>query len=108
MAHTETTFGPGSLEDLSLYTYFRTVGERDDDPRIAPSGYKLTGTYRVYCGMGNEHTVKVNIAAKARQLASVHGMPRQLVDPDSIAREMVEWSLEGWSDPCELPTGHPF
>lgn len=53
---TTHTFGPGSLEDVTLTSW---VSKREGDDRQIT--LTLKGTFRVYCGYGWEHTLDVNI-----------------------------------------------
>ena len=96
----EFTFGPGSLESLHLKLW------RENDAEQVTA--RLTGGYRVYCGNGNEHTVEIEVDHSVpttnflgRQIWRVYHLGDDVGDPESIARELLEFALEDWSDPCE-------
>ena len=67
-------FGPGSLESLVL--------EYRDHLRES----KLTGTYRVYCGWGNEHTFEVDTGWQPMG-------SRVVLSDDAVAHRMLEIEL---------------
>ena len=82
-----TTFGPGRLESIRLTHRTRHIGFTRDQVRAR-------GTYRVYCGAGNDHTVTIN--SGWLDTADVEAL-----DDDDIASELIEQELEDWSDPCD-------
>jgi hypothetical protein len=76
-----TTFGPGSMESLRLTSWTKS----SSGIRWA----RLSGFYSVYCGMGNTHTVDIEIRDWATE-----------TDPDDEADRLLNIALEDWSDPC--------
>ncbi len=94
------TFGPGSLENIEL----RTWVSRREGGATRMKG-KIEGTYTVYCGMGWEHDVDIDIDLGAW---SNESDSESLFDAHEghnafffIAQE-IEYDLEDWVDPCEL------
>ena len=94
------TFGPGSLESVTLRVY---THRRDQEHLIA----KLDGSYTVYCGAGNSHTVSIKEEMHGWTMgtqefdrwmkaayAGVEGQAQQIAD------QLIEWALDGWEDPC--------
>lgn len=77
-----TTFGPGSMESLRLTSWTK--------PSSGIRWARLSGAFAVYCGMGNTHTVEVEV----RDWAT-------LTDPDDEAARLLEIVLEDWFDPCD-------
>lgn len=105
MAHTTThTFGPGSLEDVKLKSW---VSKREGDARRIT--LTLTGTFRVYCGYGYEHTVKIDIRDGAwttevgqwtTDIVAAHGGDDEAAW--KLTDVLIQMALdEGWEDPCE-------
>jgi hypothetical protein len=95
------TFGPGSLESIRLER--RRYNAKRDPENIQLQG-RVRGTYRVYCGNGNEHTVTINgpwITVSWSLYPSWSDTEHDFTDADALARELIERVLEGWSDPCE-------
>lgn len=98
------TFGPGRFEDLKLRVYRRV--RRDTDHIVA----KCVGSFKVYCGAGNTHTVSIN-----EEMHGLMGAPqefdqmmqRAVSGPGNedtayeLVEQLVEWALQDWSDPCE-------
>lgn len=82
------TFGPGSLESITLYRRVRRAGYVRRQVRVE-------GTTRVYCGAGGEHAVEVS--GPWTDPVDLDGA----VDEAALAAQLVEWRLESWVDPCE-------
>ena len=72
------TFGPGRLESLTL-------------TRPNPFTGHLSGSYRVYCGMGWEHTAEIDITHEFQAV----------LDNEQMVEELLAFALEDWLDPCE-------
>lgn len=87
MSNRRWTFGPGSLESVTLYR--RTV-------RDGAWEYRIRGSFTVYCGNGWDHTADVT----SSDWYSVTADP---FDTYNVAHELVNLALEDWSDPCEVP-----
>lgn len=87
-------FGPGSLESIRLER--RVVGARlfPDSKHLDA---RVRGTYRVYCGAGNDHTTTIRGPWLTVRLDTTN----DFTDADALAHELVEFELEDWSDPCE-------
>ncbi len=88
-----TTFGPGSLESIELRKRFRHVGFTR--PQV-----RAVGFFTIYCGMGNDHSVRVDsgYVDTADVVANVHGSS---VNDEDLAAVLVDWSTDDWSDPCD-------
>lgn len=79
------TFGPGRLESIELRKVRR---HREVMARVV-------GTFRIFCGMGNDHTQRVNGPY-------VFMSPyRAILSEDELASELIEYELEDWFDPCD-------
>lgn len=105
------TFGPGSLESLTLRLW---QNRRDQEHLVA----RLEGTYTVYCGAGNSHTVSIKeemhgwVKKEPGCILTVHEqlhwdivMLQAFQGVEGSAREiadqLVEYGLEDWTDPCD-------
>lgn len=104
-------FGPGSLESVTLKVY---THRRDQEHLVA----RLEGTYTVYCGAGNSHTVSINeqmhgfepkqpvgcLLTAYQQLEFDRWMSEAYRGVEGAARmiadQLIEWALDGWNDPC--------
>lgn len=83
------TFGPGRLESIEVYKWSNGGATR------------VVGTYTVYCGMGNEHTVEIDEWLGLRER---NEMGLDWSDDDSIVDCLIEHYLsDNWSDPCDIP-----
>ena len=78
------TFGPGALESIKLTTWTNKHGV---------GKLRAAGDFTVYCGYGNEHSVRIDEISVA---ADHEGL-----EPSAAVDELVGYSLEGWSDPCD-------
>lgn len=94
------TFGPGSIESIEL----RTWVSRQEEGATQLKG-KIEGTYTVYCGMGWEHDVDIdidlggwNVESDTESLFDAHNGHNAYF---FIAQE-IDYFLDDWSDPCEL------
>jgi hypothetical protein len=108
-------FGPGSLEQIELIaapaSHQRfTVGPTDS----GHTQVRVRGFYTIYCGMGNEHTVRIRgmaycLGCEADNFVGVE-LDGRVTDLDEIAAQLVEFELEGWFDPCteEGDGGAPY
>lgn len=95
------TFGPGSLESIRLER--RRRRPRTDAERLEA---RVVGTFRIFCGAGNDHTQTIR-----SEWAVVEWVPgkggtkgdteHDFTDADALAHELIEGTLEGWTDPCE-------
>ena len=95
------TFGPGSMESLTLRVW---ANRRDVEHLYA----RLEGSFTIYCGAGNDHTVAIKESTttwmsentdEARWMAdSFRGVQGAA---DNLAAQLVEWAVEGWVDPCQ-------
>jgi hypothetical protein len=105
------TFGLGSLESVTLRTW-RT--QKFGDENIQVHG-RLTGTWTVYCGMGNDHTVEIDervdgwLSERTRD-SDVRHLVAAHVDSDedaaeTLAHQLIEYGLEDWFDPCDNGDG---
>jgi hypothetical protein len=83
-----TTFGLGSMESLRLTTW--------TDRRSGIRWERLSGTFTVYCGMGNSHTVEIDERDWERPTVN------HSTEADDEAARLLDWALEDWSDPCEV------
>jgi hypothetical protein len=97
-----TTFGPGSLESIHLERRRRRPGT--DAERLEA---RVTGTFRIYCGAGNEHTQQIQSEWLVVEWVPGAGGTKgdtqhDFTDADALAHELVEAALEDWSDPCEV------
>ena len=79
------TFGPGSMESITLYERKHVGGPQA----------RVEGTFTIYCGMGNTHTVDINGPWGFRDHLD------HLDDVEDEARQLVEYELEDWFDPCQ-------
>lgn len=107
MATRQFTFGPGSLEDLTLSLWHRKQSNTIEA--------KLVGTYRIYCGNGGDHVEYVEArhsydAGRTRGRApgdggeaadAYHGTGDVGTARRHIAEQLVQWGTEDWSDPCD-------
>lgn len=86
-SYKSVTFGPGRLEDIKLWSrgVVYQMGIRE---------YRIDGTFRVYCGNGNEHIVDVSTKY-------VVDDSLWLKPADEVAEMLLEGQLEDWTDPCE-------
>lgn len=97
-----TTFGPGSLESITLAHRTRHIGY--DRAQV-----KATGSWTVYCGFGNDHSVAINTGwqdlgdalAESGQGVGAFSDQRAVIEWDLVAGTLVDWELEDWSDPCD-------
>lgn len=91
-----TTFGPGSLEDLVLSSWV---------DRHHTRWVRLQGTYQVYCGMGNEHTVTIatreHLSLVIRNLDYNHEASPTDELAANVAQDLLDGVLDRWSDPCD-------
>ena len=93
------TFGPGSLEDINLERWAAAGG--------GPGQARVSGTFKVYCGNGQEHTFEVESGIIPTDVFEDYLANATAVDPDtdreyavhSIVDEIIS---EEWSDPCEI------
>lgn len=109
MPRTKThTFGPGSLESLFLKTH-----TMKSEPGFGKQvSARLSGTYRVFCGMGSEHTVEVDERVTiwdtehrdglAEQVAKAHAESDDVAIAE-VTWRLLDWTLSVWSDPCDEP-----
>lgn len=78
------TFGPGSLERMSLSAWV----DRSGQGRL-----QVQGQYTVYCGQGGEHVVSIS---DKRYADTFDGC-----SPEGAAESMIsDWLDDEWSDPC--------
>jgi hypothetical protein len=84
---TETKFGAGSLESITL--------RRRVVKGVVPEA-RVEGYFRIYCGAGNEHHQRIR-GPWTRMDESFKDI---LADDDEVAKELVEAELDGWTDPC--------
>jgi len=101
------TFGPGSMEALTLRVW---AHRRISDKLQA----RLTGSFSIYCGLGNEHTVAIDerfsgYVVEGNAEAWLGDAFRGIQGAaDNLAAQMVEWALDGWIDPCDDEHGSEF
>lgn len=83
-----TVFGPGSMESITLYRRTRNLRQ----PQV-----RVEGSFTVYCGMGNTHTVEISGPW------DFHNSNDDWwnIDLENEARQLVEYELEDWFDPCD-------
>lgn len=99
--HTRT-FGPGSLESITLKTW---VSKREGG-RIRMKG-RIEGTYTIYCGMGWTHEVEIDAEVSGWDTES-DDVGTALRDADQgdnaffFVSEQIGYELDDWFDPCEL------
>lgn len=104
MPRTRTqTFGPGSLEGVTLKTWTRR-SESDGSKMIKG---KIEGVYTVYCGEGWEHDVEIDIDVSG-WTSEEHEDAQMVVDAHEghnafffVAQE-IDFFLYDWIDPCLL------
>ncbi len=103
-AVTTLTFGPGSLESLTLVI---TSTDRITHPRHFRA--RLTGSYSIFCGMGNEHTIEIDADEEMYETDKGEMVDhiRRAREGDIAAKEafahiMIEWAVEDWFDPCDV------
>ena len=94
------TFGPGNMEMLSLRIWQH---RRDPEHLVA----RLTGQFDIYCGFGNCHwvTIREEMHGWTRGQETFDDWMREAFRgvqgaADNIASQLVEFALEGWTDPC--------
>lgn len=95
-------FPAGSLESLKLKTWTR---KRLGDMRQIR--VKLEGTYRVYCGYGNEHTHEVDVLDGAWDgerdqwaVDVINARDGHADAAERVVQFLLEDSLIDWFDPC--------
>lgn len=96
-----TTFGPGSLESITLAHRNRRIGY--DRMQV-----KATGSWTVYCGAGNDHAVPIktgwldlgDLLQETGQGADAY-KPGDAIEWDLVASQIVDWETDGWTDPCD-------
>jgi hypothetical protein len=90
------TFGPGSLEGVTLAVRQRRAG-------YTRLQYRIVGWYPLYCGAGNTHYA--DVTSQWVNGDELSGLLPLTVDGDAhredIAHALVEWTIEDWEDPCE-------
>ena len=100
--HTKT-FGPGSLESITLKTWVANRGDR-----VRMKG-RIEGTYTIYCGMGWTHEVEIDTEVSGWDTESDDvGMALRDADRGDVdvsfffVTEQIGYELDDWFDPCEL------
>ena len=103
-------FGPGSLESIWLRMWAVPRAHQSEARSVrAHTG----GSYIVYCGHGWDHTVDIDECHTflldqpaddlERWLTSAwteHDAGAAADAAADAANELVDWALEGWTDPC--------
>lgn len=94
---TTYVFGPGALERIEARVSY-LHGHKH---------VRVQGLFSIYCGMGNEHTVEIN--ARRECIGSCAGSIRSEVGDDLylIVSRIVDFELEDWFDPCDVPEPAP-
>lgn len=101
-------FGPGSLESVELRMWLVPRSGRDGLTRLIKT--RATGSYRVYCGAGREHSTDVDewhvfdVERPDEEVEERLAVAWTGGDRDAAwdaAHQLVDWALEGWTDPCE-------
>ena len=87
------TFGPGQLESISAVV--STVVNHGD----ITIGIKYEGSFEIYCGMGNSHSVQ--ILGETSLPFTPTGTPSNDVIYDEIVGSIFEFDTEFWFDPCD-------
>lgn len=99
-------FGPGSLESVAIRMW---AVPRARESQVRSIKARAIGSYTVYCGMGWEHLVDIDEWHTFDLERPVDELERRLATAwtendvgaaDAAAAELVDWSLEGWEDPC--------
>lgn len=98
------TFGPGSLESIRLERRVTGARRYHFDRHVDA---RVRGTFRVYCGNGNEHTATIAgqwsiVSYPERPHARGVETVADFTNADELAHELVQMELEGWTDPCEV------
>lgn len=102
------SLGPGALESVTLQLArrpYRGLIQAPGAPRPFRYRARVTGRYTVYCGTGWDHTVPVTISDEITAGDDLWDDAPAAYDGDlnaayRIAAQLVDWSLEDWSDPC--------
>ncbi len=100
-------FDPGSLESVELRLWV-VPGSRygGRSPLIKA---RATGSYRVYCGSGWEHSADIDeqhlfdLERPSDQVEEQLATAWTKGDGEAArdaAHQLIEWALEGWADPC--------
>jgi hypothetical protein len=100
-------FDPGSLESVELRMWMVPRTRRSDaGPQIKAHA---SGTYRVYCGSGWEHSADIDerhvfdLDRPSDQVDERLASAWSRGDTDAAwdaTHQLVEWALEDWTDPC--------
>jgi len=104
-------FGPGSLESIWLRMWAVPRAHQSEARSVRAHA---NGSYTVYCGHGWDHAVDIDerhtffLEQPAddleRRLASAWTKHDTGAAADA-ANELVDWALEGWTDPCACEGG---
>lgn len=94
-AFADVTFGPGSLESITMESDKRICDHLGE----SQTRYRVVGTYRIFCGMGNDHTKE--IAGQWTCTCNDHRVWQWDDSPWEMASALVELELEDWFDPCD-------
>jgi len=98
-------FGPGSLESITVSVW---TAPGSNSQRVKG---RAEGSYRVYCGMGNEHTVEIKEefsgwageASRDADVALLFACRDGNADAAAtLAGNAVEYALVDWFDPCDV------
>lgn len=96
------SFGPGSLESIRLER--RRFGARRF-PNDVQLQARVRGTFRMYCGNGNEHTATITggwyTVAWPQHPQRAIDTQYTFMDADALAHELIADVLDDWTDPCE-------
>lgn len=104
-------FDPGSLESVELRMWVVPRTSRSDwGPLIMA---RATGSYRVYCGSGWEHSADIDerhlfdLQRPSDQIEERLAAAWNRDDSDAASdatHQLVEWALEDWTDQCAEAT----
>lgn len=100
-------FDPGSLESVELRMWVVPRTRRSDRGPLIKA--RATGSYRVYCGGGWEHSADIDerhlfgLESPSDQVGERLAAAWNRGDRDAAwhaTHQLVEWALEDWTDPC--------